>query len=75
MHCGVFSFRFFYVGLFKNSREKKGWKKFGHFIYGRSVLIAATNSGEKVFFFFRYQHMFLDPKMTFIAKCYHFVYK
>ena len=52
MHRGVFSFRFFsYVGLFKSSREKKGWKKFSHFIYGRSVLIAATNSGEKVFFF------------------------
>ena len=29
----------------------------------------------KKFFFFRYQHMFLDPTMTFIAKCYHFVYK
>ena len=52
MHRGVFSFRFFfYVGLFKSSREKKGWKKFSHFIYGRSVLIAATNSGEKIFFF------------------------
>lgn len=67
MHRGVFSFRFFfYVGLFKSSREKKGWKKFSHFIYGRSVSIAATNSGEKDFF--RYLLMFLDPTMTFYCQ-------
>ena len=74
MHRGVFSFSM-KASLIKSSREKKGWKKVSHFIYGRSVSIAATNSGEKAFFFFSlYQHMFLDPTMTFIAKCYHFVY-
>lgn len=46
MHRGVFLF-FFNEGLFKSNRKKKGWKKFSHFIYGRSVSNADPTSSKK----------------------------